>query len=157
MLAASGLLDSRMFGPGTLDEASRRRSIYFTVKRSRLIPMLQVFDAPDASGSVGERPTTTVAPQALYLLNNPQVREYARGLAGRAAPAVATPLADAVRAAYRLALTRLPSAEEAADAEDFLKRQEESYRAAKKPDARRLALADLCQTLFCLNEFVYIE
>src|SRR5205807_10441441 len=46
MLAVSGELDERMFGPGTLEE-TKRRSIYFFVKRSRLVPTLQVFDAPD--------------------------------------------------------------------------------------------------------------
>ena len=54
MLSVSGALDAKMFGPGTLDEASKRRSIYFTVKRSKLIPMMQIFDAPDASGGIGD-------------------------------------------------------------------------------------------------------
>ena len=63
-----------MYGPGTLKETSTRRSIYFTVKRSQLIPMLQVFDWPDALQGMGVRPTTTIAPQALYLMNDPQVR-----------------------------------------------------------------------------------
>src|SRR5262249_51084247 len=70
LLAIGGMLDTTMYGPGTLDEASRRRSIYFTVKRSKLIPMLQVFDAPEALVSLGERPATTIAPQALLLMNN---------------------------------------------------------------------------------------
>ena len=48
MLAAGGILDETMFGPGTLDENQRRRSIYFTVKRSKLVPMMVLFDAPDA-------------------------------------------------------------------------------------------------------------
>ena len=65
LLAVSGTLDPTMFGPGTLDSASRRRSIYFTVKRSKLMPMMMIFDAPDAlRGGVGQRPTTTIAPQA---------------------------------------------------------------------------------------------
>ena len=33
----------------------RRRSIYFTVKRSELVPMMQVFDAPEALSSIGDR------------------------------------------------------------------------------------------------------
>ena len=49
MLAVRGTLDATMFGPGTLDEAQRRRSIYFTIKRSQLIPMMMLFDAPDAA------------------------------------------------------------------------------------------------------------
>src|SRR5205085_4976401 len=71
LLAVGGALDERMYGPGTLDEGSRRRSVYFTVKRSKLIPMLVIFDAPEALSGIGERPTTTIAPQALYLMNNP--------------------------------------------------------------------------------------
>src|SRR5207244_10525052 len=71
LLAVSGRLDPALFGPGTPDEASRRRGVYFTVKRSKQIPMLAAFDGPDALQGVGERQTTTVAPQALWLLNNP--------------------------------------------------------------------------------------
>ena len=78
LLAVSGTLDSRTYGPGTLDPASKRRSIYFTVKRSKLVPMMQVFDAPEALGGVGQRPTTTIAPQALLLMNNPNVRGMRR-------------------------------------------------------------------------------
>ena len=80
LLAVSGVLDPTMFGPGTLDPASRRRSIYFTVKRSKLIPMLTIFDAPDALGGVGQRPTTTVAPQALYLDEQPASAAIRKGL-----------------------------------------------------------------------------
>lgn len=52
LLSASGQLDQAMFGPGTLDESMRRRSIYFTVKRSQMVPMLQVFDWPDTLTSM---------------------------------------------------------------------------------------------------------
>src|SRR5262249_44725898 len=65
ILAASGDLDGRMFGPGTLDPTHKRRSIYFTVKRSKLVPTMVLFDAPDALGGLDVRPTTTIAPQAL--------------------------------------------------------------------------------------------
>ena len=80
MLAVSGTLDPTMFGPGTLDEAMRRRSIYFTVKRSQLIPMMILFDAPDGLAGSASRPSTTVAPQSLLLMNNPHVRGCAAGL-----------------------------------------------------------------------------
>ena len=53
MLAVGGTLDATMFGPGTLDEGHRRRSIYFTIKRSQLIPMLILFDAPDSLQGLG--------------------------------------------------------------------------------------------------------
>jgi mono/diheme cytochrome c family protein len=157
LLAMSGTLDTKMYGPGTLDPASKRRSIYFTVKRSKLIPMMQVFDAPEALSGVGERPTTTIAPQALYLMNNPNVRAYARGFAQRIAPSSTTRLEDAVKAGYLAALTRPPTAEEQADSLTFVKQQLESYQAAGRKDGRELALADFCQVLMCLNELVYVD
>ncbi len=157
LLAVSGLLDPALYGPGTLDPGSRRRSIYFTVKRSRLVPMMQVFDAPEALSGIGDRPTTTIAPQALLLMNNPHVRSWAHGFARRIAPDAKTTVAEAVTAGYRTALGRRPTAEELADATAFVTGQAASYRRAGKSDGRMLALADLCQVLMCLNEFVYVD
>jgi hypothetical protein len=154
VLAVSGQLDRRLFGPGTLDPESTRRSIYFTLKRSKLVPMMVIFDAPEALSGMAERPTTTIAPQALHLLNNPQVREAARGLARRISPTPATPAEEAVRAGYRIALARDPSPAELADNLAFLRDQEATYPAAQRREA---ALADFCQVLMCLNEFVYVE
>jgi hypothetical protein len=156
MLAVSGLLDPTPFGPGTLDPGHRRRSIYFTVKRSKLVPMMTVFDSPEALTGMAERPATTIAPQALLLMNNPQVRTYAHGLARRAAGAAAGQEA-ALTAAYRLALARPPAVEEQADGLAFLRDQAESYKAAGKPDPEHLALTDLCHALLCSNEFVYVD
>jgi hypothetical protein len=156
LLVVSGELDPRMYGPGTLDEGSKRRSIYFTVKRSKLIPMLQVFDGPDALSSIADRPTTTIAPQSLHLMNNPHVRGHARSLARRLGAQDAT-LAAQVEQAYRIALGRTPSAEESADSIGFIEQQQARYQKAGKGDARGLALADVCQVLLCLNEFVYVE
>jgi hypothetical protein len=81
MLSVSGLLDERQFGPGTLDPKHKRRSIYFFVKRSKLVPSMVLFDAPDALGGMDRRSNTTVAPQALMILNNEVVRGCAEALA----------------------------------------------------------------------------
>jgi hypothetical protein len=157
LLSIGGQLDAKMYGPGTLDEASKRRSIYFTVKRSKLIPMLVVFDSPEPLVGIGERPTTTIAPQALYLMNNPQVRGYARSMAKRLAPDVATTVEDAVQKGYLTALARPPKPEELADSTTFVQQQLASYKTAGKADSRELALADFCQVLMCLNEFIYVD
>lgn len=154
LLAVSGNLDPKLYGPGTLNDASKRRSIYFTVKRSKLVPMMVIFDAPEALGGMAERPTTTIAPQALHLLNNPQVRQYAKDFARRIAPNPKTPVEEAVAAGYKMALARSPSAGELRDALDFIDRQAATYPA---DDRRVLALADFCQVLFCLNELVYVD
>jgi cytochrome c553 len=162
LLACSNRLDERMYGPGSLDEAQRRRSVYFTVKRSELVPMMQVFDAPEALSSMGDRTSTTIAPQALLLLNNPNVRADARAFAARLLPALARSMADAVRSGYRIALCRDPQPAELDDSVAFIEHQralhESDARAgAQKSDARVSALLDFCQVLMCLNEFVYVD
>ena len=157
LLDVSGLLDTTMYGPGTLDEGMKRRSVYFTIKRSRLIPSLRLFDAPDALQSIGMRQTTTVAPQALMLLNNGNVRGYASKLAQRVISTEQTPRAEAVRSAYLLALSRPPTAQETGDALAFLAQQTASYQTSKQDNAAHLALADFCQALMSSNEFVYVE
>ena len=156
MLAVSGQLDPTMFGPGTKDERSRRRSIYFTMKRSQLIGSMVVFDQPEPLVSQGARPTTTVAPQALLLMNGPQVREWAEAFASRVVAEVAGGEVPAqINRAYLLALSRPATAKEQGSAAAFLAAQTASYEAEKKPNSSQLALADFCQVLFGLNEFAY--
>jgi len=157
LLTISGSMDSTMYGPGTLDESSRRRSIYFTVKRSKLVPMMTVFDAPEALGGVGDRPTTTIAPQALLLMNNPNVHNYARGFATRITSGAKTTNKAAVKSGYMIAFARLPDAEEIASSLAFLDQQSKSYAAAGRKDGRELALRDFCHVLMCMNEFVYVD
>ncbi len=157
LLFVSGVLDTNMFGPGTLDEASRRASIYYTVKRSRLIPAMQAFDAPEPLVSQGTRPTTTVAPQALLLMNSPHVRSWAAAFAKRCAPSDDQPLALAVNQAYDLALSRPPTKRERTEALAFIDQQMTRYRAEQKSDARELALTDFAQVVLSLNEFIYVD
>lgn len=165
MLAVSGTLDATMYGPGSLDEGHRRRSIYFMIKRSRLIPSMQILDAPEPLVSIGERPSTTVAPQALMFMNNPHVRSYAAGFASRLL-AEKAPENNAgngnrmeflVRQAYLSAIGRPPEHAESADARQFLDAQTKRYAADGRANAEQLALADFCQVLFSLNEFAYVE
>jgi hypothetical protein len=155
MLAVSGSLDATMYGPGTLDENGLRRSVYLTVKRSRLVPLMQMFDAPEAIQSIGGRQTTTVATQALALMNSPFVRQRAEQLAQRVQPKSAEELPKAVDDAYRIALARLPSAAERERMLGYVAQQIESH--GKDPKALDLALPDFCQVLLCLNEFVYVD
>jgi mono/diheme cytochrome c family protein len=157
-LAVSGQLDPKMFGPGSLDESSKRRSIYFTVKRSRLMNSMVVFDAPEPLVSQGSRPTTTVAPQALLLLNSPQARGWARALAARIEGDVKdrNPAALVARG-YQVALGRAPTKAESTSAVAFIENGGKEYGAAGKADARSLAFADFCQALLGLNEFVYVD
>jgi hypothetical protein len=155
VLAVSGTLDTTMYGPGTLDATSARRSIYLTVKRSQMVPMMQLFDAPEAIQSIGERSTTTVATQSLALMNAPFVRQRAEKLAVRLKPKSGEALSKTIEDAYLTALGRPPTGMESDRASQFLARQAEKYGTNAK--AADLALTDLCQVLLCLNEFVYVD
>jgi hypothetical protein len=119
--------------------------------------MMQLFDQPEPLVSVGGRPSTTIAPQALMFLNNPQVRLYAHSFAKQLLPAYQKSADEAVRQGYVQAIAREPDAEELRDSVAFLSEQQKLYAAENKPNAAELALADLCQVLFGLNEFVYVE
>ncbi|MCC6489705.1 MAG: PSD1 domain-containing protein [Candidatus Hydrogenedentes bacterium] len=156
MLSASGMLDATPFGPGTL-EPHQRRSIYFFVKRSKLVPMMTLFDAPDATQGMGERPATTIAPQALLMMNNALVRQCASALAQRVCPQETAAPEEAVRHAYRLTLGRAPAEGETAEALAFLQDQEKSYANDGSQNAKGAALVDFCQMLLSLNEFVYVD
>ena len=82
---SAGRLDRRMYGPGSLDAEMPRRSVYFFIKRSQLIPMMMLFDWPEHLVSIGQRSTTTTAPQALAMLNSGLARHCAEGFAARVA------------------------------------------------------------------------
>ncbi|HWB02248.1 MAG TPA: PSD1 and planctomycete cytochrome C domain-containing protein [Verrucomicrobiales bacterium] len=154
ILSVSGQLDLTPFGRGTLDENSRRRSIYFTVKRSQLVNSMVVFDAPEPLSSQGQRPTTTVAPQALFLMNSPQARNWAGTFATKLMEEK-TPEAR-VHAACLRALGRRATPDELAAVLPFLEKQSALHRASGQSDPDRESLTDYCQALFGLNEFLYI-
>jgi hypothetical protein len=155
ILSVSGQLDETMYGPGTLDTNMRRRSIYFFIKRSQLIPVLMLFDFPEPNVSIGSRVSTTIAPQALVMMNNPQVRSCARAFAKRLGSKVDERTENAISNAYWLVLGRGPNAAELKNASAFVRKQTETYE--NKSTAAEFALADFCQVLFGLNEFIYLE
>ena len=155
LLAVSGTLDKKMFGPGSLEQDNPRRSVYLTVKRDRLIPILQLFDAPDAMQSIGRRPMTTVAPQALAMMNSAFVRDLAEKFARRVRHDERYNADQAVRQAYAIALSRAPSDEELQRMLQFIDRQTASY--GNDPQATAIAVADCCQIVMCLNEFVFVD
>ena len=110
-----------MFGPGTLDSAMKRRSIYFQIKRSQLPPMMIAFDGPDTLQSMGLRSSTTVAPQSLLLMNNALVRDAAKAWAKQLG--LTTDTRQAVEQAYKEALGRPPTEGEIHVAFSFLRAQ----------------------------------
>ena len=155
LLATSGTLDRTLFGKGTLDQNSKRRSIYFTVKRSQLIPLLKLFDAPNSMQSIAKREESTVAPQALALLNSPIIADLATKFAARVRPDATTSIDVAVERAYQTAFARPVADEERRAMVEFVLRQKASR--GDDATAESLAIRDFCHLLLCMNEFVYVD
>ena len=124
ILAASGQLRLEMGGrtfPPDLkadygfEHADTRRSVYAPVFRNALPELFEAFDFADPSMVVGRRDTSTVAPQALFLMNHPFVLEQSRAAARRLLAEVPDDDRARVDRAYRLILGRGPTAEGTAD------------------------------------------
>ncbi|MBN8247628.1 MAG: DUF1553 domain-containing protein [Verrucomicrobia bacterium] len=115
--------------PGTDWEVSppdqlARRSVYTYIRRTSLVPLLETFDYSNAASPLGERPVTTVAPQALLLLNDAFVQDQAAALAARVSRELpGKPLPQRAARAWALATGRLPAAAEVQALNAFLERQ----------------------------------
>jgi hypothetical protein len=80
LLCVAGALDLQVGGPA-VDLAAPRRTVYTFRDRLDVPPVMTTFDVPSPSTSCPQRPATTVAPQALYLMNNGFVAGCAAALA----------------------------------------------------------------------------
>ena len=155
MLAVSGRLEPVPFGAGTMDPNHRRRSIYFFLKRSALPADLMVFDAPDTLQIAEARAVTTVAPQALFLLNGRMARECAVGI-GQSAESKLKATPAFISATYLRVLGRLPSKMETSTAIQFLAMQEKALATEGVKDSAFVARTDFAHTLLQLNEFLFL-
>ena len=86
--------------------ASTHRSVYLPLLRGLIPTSLEVFDFAEQGMVTGSRDTTTVATQALYLLNDPFVRRQSLALAERLLKRTETDDAGRVDCAYRLTVGR---------------------------------------------------
>lgn len=170
VLAVSGRLDPRMFGPsvpiflseflegrgrppaGPLD-GDGRRSIYLSVRRNFLNSFFQAFDYPVPFTSVGRRSVSNVPAQALTMMNSPFVSGEARRWAERIlrqSPEVV----ERLSIIYLSAFGRLPSDAERESAVKFVAAQARQLGTA---DAELRAWADLCHVLLNAKEFIFVE
>ncbi|MCU0702985.1 MAG: PSD1 and planctomycete cytochrome C domain-containing protein [Fimbriiglobus sp.] len=163
MLAVSGKLDRTLGGSlhkgnnldyvGEVKYDTNRRSIYLPVVRGKLFPFFLTFDFPDPGVTVGQRATTTVPPQALFLLNNPFVKAQADALAERLM-AEKSPT-ERVKQLYRLSFQRLPTASEVERVSEFVGKYAGSM--PDKMKAERAAWAAAVQAVFASSEFCTVE
>lgn len=171
LLAVSGLLDRTMGGSmlhvknreflfdhtskdGTKYD-SRRRSLYLPVIRNNVYDVFQLFDFPDPAVSNGDRATTTVAPQALFLMNSDWVGQLCDNLAAELLKEDGDDAAR-VRQLYLRAYSRAPNEKEITRALGLV-RGVEAALSGESGKRHHLAWACLCQTVLSANEFVYVK
>ena len=168
MLAVAGTLDRTLYGPpvpvyvspymdgdprgkpksGPVDGAGRR-SVYLNVRRNYLSDMFLTFDYPQPISTIGRRGASTVASQALYLMNSEFVQGQAEKWAARVTAAGADPAAR-IAQMYAEAFGRPPGPSETAEALGFVRTMEARHPAEK-------AWAHLAHVLFNTTEFMYIR
>jgi mono/diheme cytochrome c family protein len=138
---------------------STRRSVYLPVLRGALYEVYRTFDFPDPAYSSGDRSVTTVAAQALFMMNSTIME--------RASASLAASLLDDSRVddrarmarACRRILGRPAAVEELELWSAFLDRYQTIAGLSEQDPAtaRRLAWQGLCRALLSSNEFVYVE
>jgi hypothetical protein len=132
MLMASGEFDSHMGGPA-VDPNLPRRTIYTKVHRNSRDSLLDAFDAPETFSSMPGRNSTTTATQALLMINGRWPLERAQAFARRLRATGAATNPDLVKAAYRIAFGRAPSADELVRGVAFLEKSAPAAKAADLP------------------------
>ncbi len=160
MLAASGELNRQMGGPSfkpftvtvfnthfyhlfdSGEPQYNRRTVYRACVTTGNSPLLTVLDCPAPSLSAPKRQETITPLQALALMNDSFVQRQAAKMAARVAAEAGTDVAAQVERAYAIALSRAPSAEESAAANQLVQSQ---------------SLKDLCWALLNSSEFLYVE
>lgn len=129
-----------------------RRSIYVFMRRSMRVPFFETFDVPDAMQSRGVREKTTVATQALLLLNNQFVRQQAAHFSQRVIAAAKARSTDSqpeerraiVEEAYWLAFSRNATDSEIKLGIELMAQEEQT-------------VENFCHILLTLNEFAYVD
>jgi hypothetical protein len=184
-LDAEALRDAFLFVAGQLNEKNRggkpdgiksradglvniprgangwRRSVYVQQRRTEMPTFLTTFDLPRMEPNCIERPQSTVAPQALHLLNDATVHEIAGHFAKRVLKETDGETAQLTRAHW-LAFARAPSNAELQLTADTLHLLKAKWKTAlgdkAKPEVvHQKALTNICRALLNASEFQYVD
>lgn len=172
MLTIAATLDQKFGGPNISDAkaidandqkiqnleygftfSDTRRSVYTAAFRNVRHPLFEVFDFADINQPILQRTTSTVATQALFMMNHPFVIAQARAAADQLL--LSSPAAAArIRSAYQTSLGREPTAEELALSQDYL---EATLSGNATPDEIRDTYSRLIQTLWSTPDFRFLR
>ena len=135
-------------------ERNVRRSIYLPLRRANLPTLLNLFDFGDATTSLGKRPSTNVAPQALFMMNSEFLTERSRNLASSLLTQKDWSRAQRLQRVYLRVLNRHSTADEVEAGlgyiEGFQKRFGSSIQELN-------AWQSFCRILMASNEFIYLQ
>lgn len=146
ILSVSGQLDPTTGGPAVpLFTGKNRRAIYGYVDRLDFPSLLTTFDVPNPAGSTPQRNLTTVAPQALFLMNGPMLRESAKRIEAKK-EVQQKPTQEKLLAVYGILFQRVPTEREVAIARQYL---------GEKPSQERCI--DFIHGLMMTNEFTFVD
>ena len=136
-----------------------RRSIYLPVVRSALYDVFQAFDFADPSVLSGKRASTTVAPQALFMMNSELVSAQTKALAARLLADANLDDTQRLRQLFELSYARPATQAETERALDYVTRYAAGQQARKQSaeESRLRAWQSLCRVVIASNEFVYVE
>ncbi len=132
-------------------ENSNRRSVYLPVVRTNVYKFLTLFDFPNPAFPTGNRHTTTLPTQAMFMINSQWVSGIADSMARRILNSDLS-LETQITFAYQLAYSRQPSPGETKDAMTFLRSYQDNDELIQQA-----AWSAFCQLLFLSNEFIYIN
>ena len=119
--------------------------------------LIEAFDYPQMAPNCVERVESTVAPQALHLLNDTMVQGLAALLAGRVRAEAGADPAQQIERAYLISLGRVPTAEEKTLSREKLKQLAMAWAQEGKSEAAQKALETFCHTLVNSAAFLYID
>jgi len=138
------------------DYNSLRRSLYLPVVRNNLYDVFQLLDYPDAAIPTGDRTTTTVAPQALMMLNSDFIGRVSSSLATRLL-GVSSNDEERLKRMYVVAYGRDATSTEVSESIRFLNDVEQALAATPTTERHQRAWECLCQVIVASNEFIYVK
>ena len=150
------LLRSLRRGGLELGDVGSYRSVYLPIYRAAIPEVLDTFDAADPDFVTGDREVTTVAPQALFMMNSPFVLDQAGRMAARIESESHAGTTGQVSLAYRLVLARRASDMELSRGSAFISSFARDDRAVSTR-ASHDGLAAFCQALYASAEFRYVN
>ena len=136
-----------------------RRSLYLPVIRNHLYGMFMLFDYSDASVLNGDRSATTVAPQALFLLNSELVEEASHRMAESILNQTALSPEQKIQELFLKSYGRQPSEREVSKSLHFLEELEKELQATEADSEKRITRSwqVFCQSIFASSEFIYLR